>query len=140
MENPSKSGPKLRPRLSAAAFAELPDPPDTLGEHGQAEWFRAGQQLVTAHRLSRANISLFAIYCGRFDAYAQATALVESDGLVTTNEKGSTYIAPAVNVQSNVLASIERIAKEFGLTPASESRLPQVAAPVDELEAFKMGL
>ena len=116
----------------------LPDPPAVLGKVARAEWARMAPQLHAMGILSRVDGQALAIYCTHYERWAEAEAQVRKFGLLVPTAGGSVKASPYLAIAAAAMRDMMRILAEFGCTPSSRSRvrLPDVAEPEDEIDAF----
>jgi P27 family predicted phage terminase small subunit len=57
--------------------------------------------------------------------------MVDEEGEVITSEKGGKYMNPWVGIKTSAMDRVVRIGAEFGLTPASRTRV-KVDTPSEE--------
>jgi P27 family predicted phage terminase small subunit len=127
------------PEVSTAAYTTLPKPPEFLRINGVLEWRRAGPVLIQEARLTPSRIGMFGIYCQAYDTLMRAIKIEEEEGSTCTNDKGSPYAHPIMQVKNQAVSTIRQLAVDFGITALAESKLPSVKAVGDALDAFKEG-
>ncbi len=97
--------------------------PSFLGPVAKAEWRRLAGDLVSRGLLTNLDRAAFAIYCQAWEHVVQSQELVARHGLVSEAEDGSCGPSPYFAVLSAATETLTRIAAEFGMTPASRSRI-----------------
>lgn len=71
--------------------------------------------------MTQADVETFAMLCESYADYRDATATLRRDGQTFANANGNIIKHPAVNIQKDAADRFSRLAREFGLTPASRS-------------------
>ena len=124
--NPSKK--KIRPELKFRKDGTIPAPPAYLGKGlAREEWLRIAPEVHRLGLLTGADLSAFAAYCLSYEQWV--TAIEDCrDGngrlvLVTVTANGNDQPNPALVALRKAAADMVRFACEFGLTPASRSRI-----------------
>jgi len=115
--------------LGPAFVRQAPDPPSWLEGEALAEWRRIVPELDRLRMLSGLSRSSLTAYCVMVATHSAATAVIAREGLMVTTARGPRP-HPALAVQRAAGAELRRWAVEFGLTPASEQRIP--TAGLDE--------
>jgi P27 family predicted phage terminase small subunit len=128
--------------------ATLPEPPGHLSEVALAEWRRIVPQLDAMGVITAVDGAALSIYCMTFARWLDALAAVAEFGLFidtrivrtagpdgavleTVNDKGCVKSNPAVAVAAGCEAAMARLLGEFGLTPASRSKVKATGRPVE---------
>lgn len=114
-----------RPEITA------PDPPFPLHENAAAEWARIVQELEAVGVMSNLDQQALAAYCvafGRWRDAEDALAMFRAQdpkakGLVIKTIQGNLIQNPLVGVANNAMDKMLKIGAEFGLTPATRSRV-----------------
>jgi P27 family predicted phage terminase small subunit len=119
-------------RPSRAAKGEVlvkigrPDTPDWLDEEGRREWKRVCDIFEEAKVLSPADQSMLADYCAAHSLAVNATKAYLKTGILPKQKKESHLTLrahPMIKVAQEARAQAMRIGIEFGLSPASRSRV-----------------
>ena len=113
-----------------------PPPPKDLLPEGREEWVRVGPELCRLGLLTVADVTTFAAYCQSVAHWRRAEAWIKKHGSTVTlkNEDGSIrYIqqVPHVSISNKALDKIRAFATEFGMTPASRTRITGAVNPKD---------
>lgn len=99
-------------------------PPKWLDSFAKTEWKRLGPKLSVNGMLTPADRAAFTAYVVAFSLARQAhDALDQVDGLSTTTDTGVLKTRPEVDVLLRSLDTCRKFLIEFGLTPASRSKL-----------------
>src|SRR5262245_53918797 len=116
--------PATPPASGAEAAPLVPKPEPWLGKHGRRLWLRLAPDLVLRNRLRPEYLVTFAALCAVYHRMRSADELLERDGLTTTTARGVTRPHPAVRIRAAAEVQLVAFMKEFGLTPASDARIP----------------
>lgn len=127
----------------------IPDCPDFLKGEARKEWDRIAQELYDLGILSRIDRAGLAAYCQAWLDFVYASKQVDEEGEVLTsvryNKKGDEilggkYLNPWVSLKLAAMDRLLRTASEFGMTPASRTRI-KVETPTeeDEMATFLFG-
>jgi P27 family predicted phage terminase small subunit len=119
--NPSKK--KIRPELKFRKDGTIPAPPRFIGTGlAREEWLRIAPEVHRLGLLTAADLHPFAVYCIAFERWVKAEEQVADDFTIVT-EKGNVIQNPVLGVARRAALDMLRAAAEFGLTPASRSRI-----------------
>jgi P27 family predicted phage terminase small subunit len=138
-EGRDSGGRKVAP---PAGFRRMPPRmPSTLSPAAKRVWARVTPELARLELLKPEDADSLAVYCEAVVTFREATKQVRRDGAVVTNRsvrKDGTESEwqtknPAVSVADMAAKQIRAFGAEFGLTPASESKL-SVREPLDDDE------
>lgn len=116
----------------------IPTCPSHLNRDARAEWRRISAELVMLGLLTCVDRAALAAYCSAYARWAAAEKAVAKFGLVIKSPKSGFPIAnPYVGIANTALDLMRKFAVEFGLTPASRTRLQvEPATGPDAFEAF----
>ena len=104
--------------------SDLPDCPDHLQGEARAEWFRICAALRSMGLLTCADHALLEAYCVTYARWLDAEAKLKEFGtIVKSPNKGFPMTSPYLHVANSALEQLRKLAVEFGLTPASRSRI-----------------
>jgi P27 family predicted phage terminase small subunit len=106
----------------------VPEMPRFLNREGRAEWKRIIPILCDMGVLTVADGKALAAYCSAYAQLAKAEAAIDKYGLLCVRLEEATGVAelkvnPAVRIKSDALRQMKSFLIEFGLTPASRSKL-----------------
>lgn len=120
-----------RPSRAAKDAMELPvvtpGMPEWLDDEGKKEWARIVPMLEEAKVLSDADRIALANYCACVSLCITATREYQRRGVTLTKGR-RVYTHPMIKVAQEARTQALRIALEFGLTPASRTRISGKAA------------
>lgn len=100
-----------------------PSCPSWLVPEAKAEWRRVVKYLMDAGLLAKANRAALTAYCICWGELHEAEKEVQEGGAVLTSAKGFKYPSPWLNIRNGALTTLVKLAAEFGMTPASASRV-----------------
>jgi P27 family predicted phage terminase small subunit len=109
----------------------IPACPSWLTGEARKEYNRHAKMLVNLRVLTEADRLALAALIHEFSAWREAETMVGVLGAVLISEKtGAPYLNPWQNIASNHFKNMVKLMGEFGLTPASRSRIE--AQPEEE--------
>jgi len=117
----------------------IPDCPDFLNDEARAEWFRIADVLLEMRLLSQADRAALAAYCTAYARWVEAEDQVRKFGtIVKSPDKGFPMKSPYLTIADQSLETMRKFLIEFGLTPASRSRIkvPEDSQAADEFHVF----
>jgi len=100
-----------------------PPAPAILGKSGKAEWRRMCKVLLQMGLLSEADLTTLTAYCKSYEQWIEAVRDTETFGSVHVTSNGNMIQSPYVGIANTALSTMTRLAIEFGLTPASRTRV-----------------
>jgi P27 family predicted phage terminase small subunit len=112
------------------SLEELPEPPGFFDPIAVYEWERIGPSLIEKRVLTAMDLAAFSGYCLNVARMVKAERLVAKEGLVVDGPMGE-KAHPAVMIARQSEAEVLKFAKEFGITPASRTR---VSVPQDDVK------
>ena len=104
-----------------------PDCPVELGPVARREWERMVGELAPLRILTHLDRAALAAYCGAYALWAEATEAIHKYGVMVKSPSGYPIQSPYVSIANRQAEIMMRIASEFGLTPASRSRITTIA-------------
>jgi P27 family predicted phage terminase small subunit len=107
----------------------LPDCPAELPEAARSEWRRVAGELHGLGLLSRIDRAALAAYCEAWGQWLEAIAAVRRSGAVVKAPSGYAILNPHLAVANQAYGRMKAMLVEFGMTPASRSRIVAAAAP-----------
>jgi P27 family predicted phage terminase small subunit len=84
-------------------------------------------ELAALRILTHLDRAALAAYCGAYAMWAEATEAIQKFGTMVKSPTGYPVQSPYVSIANRQAEIMMRIASEFGVTPASRSR---ISAPV----------
>ena len=113
----------------------LGDPPAGLCAGAVLEWKRVTPLLEEVGIGATADKEVLANYCRAVALVKMAESEVKKFGLVVQTERGFVK-NPAITIQTQAMQLVRQYAVEFGLTPATRSKVT-VSKPPDKKSRFK---
>lgn len=115
----------------------LPPCPRWLSARARAEWRRLARELYDAGVLTTVDRAALAGYCVAFARWQEAEEVVSAKGMVVKTTNGNLIQNPYLTIANRAMDDMRRFAVEFGMTPASRTRV-QVAETERELSLAEM--
>lgn len=101
-----------------------PTCPSHLDADAKKEWKRISRELTTLGLLTSVDRAALAAYCAAYSRWVAAELNIQKFGTVIKSPKSGFPIQnPYVSVANTALDHLRKFAAEFGLTPASRTRL-----------------
>ena len=100
-------------------------------------WRLLTRELAGMQLLSSADGDAIAMYCDYYARWEEATKQLADNGMIVHTENGFPVQSPYLGIANKAMAAMQRLLIEFGMTPASRSRihLPE-GKPDDQFEAY----
>lgn len=117
---PADKGPVVEP------LADVPDPPEHLGEIAAQYWRSLAPQLVEIRALTAVHLQSFATLCDQWEVYRQTSDYLAADPgrwYQTVGNGGYQQVAPQVGVRERALSNLQKLWPKFGLTPEAMAKL-----------------
>lgn len=130
---------KLEPEKEPQYSTDNLVPTKKLSKHAQEEWNRLSPIITKSKVFTEADTAALTLHCETYATFVRATNELEQDGGLFTFTKAGITTHPAVRIQNNCAALILKFLAEFGLTPASRSKVivnPEVGNN-DEFSKFQ---
>lgn len=134
--NPGKR--KLNTREPKPA-KKAPTCPAWLEPEAKKEWRRLAKQMVEIGILTDIDRDSFAGYCQAYARWKEAEEFISQHGSIVRTPSGYWQTVPQVSIAQTYLKQMNRIAEQFGLTPAARSRIvagSEKKETKDEMEAL----
>lgn len=119
-----------------------PTCPRWLEDEAKKEWKRLAKKMEAIGILTEVDMAAFAGYCQAYARWKEAEEYLSAHGATVVTPNGYVQQVPQVSIAQTYLKLMGKYASEFGLTPASRSRLIADAkpeAPVDEMDELLRG-
>ena len=116
--------------------------PDWLMPEAKKEWKRLAPSLIAMGILTDHDMEAFAGYCQAYARWKEAEEFITQHGTIVRTPSGYWQQVPQVSIAQTYLKVMNRFAEQFGLTPASRSRIVADIANrdnEDEMEALLGG-
>ena len=121
---------------------KAPSCPKWLEPEAKKEWRRLSKQMENIGILTEVDMAAFATYCQAYARWKAAEEFVSQHGSVVKTKSGYLQAVPQVSIAQTYLKIMNKIAEQFGLTPASRSRIiagETNASEMDEMEELLGG-
>ena len=121
---------------------KAPPCPKWLESDAKKEWRRLAKQMELLGILTQVDMAAFAGYCQAYARWKAAEEFITQHGEIVKTPSGYWQQVPQVGIAQNYLKTMNRIAEQFGLTPASRSRIiagGDNGGTEDEMEALLGG-
>jgi P27 family predicted phage terminase small subunit len=133
--------PGRAPQNEPKPKARLPRGPNWLDPIAKREWRRAGKLLNELGLMTEVYLMAFACYCTAVSDLTSAQKVLQKEGLTCryVNKNGYANIVrrPQVQMKNDALKQIKAFAVEFGMTPASRTRVEAQLPPDPEADLIK---
>ena len=117
--------------------------PSWLLPEAKKEWKRLAASLEAMGVLTMADLTAFAGYCQAYARWREAEDFITQHGSIFKTPSGYVQQVPQVSIAQTYLKIMNRFAEQFGLTPASRSRIiagnDSNGGTEDEMEALLGG-
>jgi P27 family predicted phage terminase small subunit len=101
----------------------IPKCPAHLGKEAKAEWRRLAPMLDSSGILTTIDAIALGNLCQAYVTMQLAQAQLDKTGLLVKTQSGFVQQSPLVAIVSSSMEMVNRLCREFGLTPSSRSRL-----------------
>ncbi len=118
-------------RLQRDTSGKRPVMPRGLPAAAQAFWKSNSPALLESGRLTTGDASAFERLCRTWAQLCNLDELLQTEGCISTTAAGGAKAHPACQLRTNAEKVFLSLAVQFGLTPQSRQRTPEVeqAAP-----------
>lgn len=99
------------------------DPPEYMNELAAGEWARMYPELSKLGLITKIDVVAFEGYCIAYAMWREAMEHLATEGMITEGDNGIPYQSPYLKIANNQLKIVQRFLNEFGMTPASRSRV-----------------
>ena len=121
---------------------KAPSCPKWLEAEAKREWRRLARKMELMGILTEVDMAAFAGYCQAYARWKEAEEFISQHGTIVRTPSGYWQQVPQVSIAQTYLKVMNRFAEQFGLTPASRSRIiadNNTSGSEDELEALLKG-
>lgn len=102
---------------------KAPTCPKWLEPEAKKEWRRLAKQMEEIGILTQVDMAAFAGYCQAYARWKEAEEFISQHGTIVKTPSGYYQQLPQVSIAQTYLKIMNRFAEQFGLTPASRSRI-----------------
>jgi len=106
-----------------------PKCPEYLDETAKMEWRRLVPILKRMRVLTEADYLALGSLCQSYSTLIKAQTKLSEGGLLFKTPSGYVQQSPLLSIVNSCVETITRLCREFGLTPASRSRLQMLEEP-----------
>ena len=130
-------------RADRAAFNEpAPEPiapkcPTFLKGEARREWKRISAELEKLQLLTQIDRAALAAYCTSWETYVLADKVIREKGLTIVTPKGHEQQRPEISIRNKALEQMRTFLSEFGMTPASRTKISVPERAVNTENPFK---
>ena len=121
----------------------MPACPQWLLPEAKKEWERLADLMNQMGVLTEVDMAAFAGYCQAYARWKEAEEVITQHGSIVKTPSGYWQQVPQVSIAQTYLKIMNRFAEQFGLTPASRSRIiagnDSKGGAEDEMEALLGG-
>ena len=110
---------------------KIPVCPAHLCKIGKAEWRRITRQLATLKLVTEIDRAALSAYCTAWAKYVETSLAISKTGYLVKSKNKIFYVNPLVAVQNKAMEQMKAFLVEFGMTPASRSRIALNMEPKD---------
>jgi len=103
--------------------AKRPKYPEYLDEIAKLEWKRLVPILLCMRSLTEADSITLANLCQQYSTLQQAQAKLQKTGLLLKTKSGYVQQSPLVAIVAGCVDQVNKLCREFGLSPASRTRI-----------------
>lgn len=100
-----------------------PQCPDWLCDGAKEEWKRLADKMEQMGILTEVDMAAFAGYCQSYARWKEAEEFISRHGAIVKTPSGYWQQIPQVSIAQQYLKDMQKFAEQFGLTPASRSRI-----------------
>lgn len=132
---------KVRSKTEPGAGGDLPiDPPNYLNVDAKREWRRLQKILSNTQVAGKVDADALALYCAEYARWKAAEKGIEELGLVVKLSNGVFAENPYLKIAHKSSQLCHKLLAEFGMTPASRSRVKKVESSEKKPEGLLSGL
>lgn len=102
---------------------KAPSCPKWLEPEAKKEWRRLASGLTAMGVLTDVDMAAFSGYCQAYARWKENEEFITKNGSLVRTPSGYWQQVPQVSIAQQYLKQMERFAEQFGLTPASRSRI-----------------
>ena len=102
---------------------KAPSCPKWLEPEAKKEWRRLAKKMEMMGVLTEVDMAAFAGYCQAYARWKEAEEFITQHGTIVRTPSGYWQTVPQVSIAQTYLKVMNRFAEQFGLTPASRSRI-----------------
>jgi P27 family predicted phage terminase small subunit len=104
-----------------------PECPKHLAKAAKDEWNRITPELEKLGLLTRIDMAALAAYCQAYARWIEAEKMIKKHGVLVQTPNGYPVVSPYMTIINKALDHMKGFLVEFGLTPASRTRIGTAA-------------
>lgn len=120
----SKIAERQRNSLPEPELRRLPPAPKHIDDVAKAEWKRMGNMLLDSGLFTKLDTTALSSYCVAYSRWVSAESSLQQFGTVIVAQSGFPVQSPYLAIANKAMDQMLRLMSEFGLTPASRTRIP----------------
>ncbi len=105
-----------------------------LNETARKEWSRAGNFLLQLGLISDLDLAAFAAYCVAYGRWVEAEQSLQTHGVLMKSPSGFPMQSPYLSIANRAMEQMRSLLSEFGMSPASRSRVSGIPVVEEESE------
>ena len=102
---------------------KAPPCPKWLEDDAKKEWRRLSKQMEQMGILTEVDMAAFAGYCQAYARWKAAEEFITKHGAIVKTPSGYWQQVPQVSIAQQYMKQMGKFCEQFGLTPASRSRI-----------------
>ena len=102
---------------------KAPSCPKWLDGEAKKEWRRLSKQMEALGILTEVDMAAFAAYCQAYARWKDAEEFISKHGTIVKTPSGYWQQVPQVSIAQQYMKQMGKFCEQFGLTPASRSRI-----------------
>lgn len=102
---------------------KAPTCPKWLDDDAKKEWKRLSKQMEMLGILTEVDMAAFAGYCQCYARWKAAEEFISKHGSIVKTPSGYWQQIPQVSIAQQYMKQMNKFCEQFGLTPASRSRI-----------------
>jgi P27 family predicted phage terminase small subunit len=106
-----------------------PEIPSFLSAEAVLEWHRITKELLALRILTRVDRAALAAYCQAWGRWVEAEDKMRTTPIVFKSPNGYPVLSPWWSIANKAMEQMRNFLTEFGLSPASRTRIKGGAAP-----------
>jgi P27 family predicted phage terminase small subunit len=110
----------------------VPELPSHLSAEAVLEWHRITKELLALKILTKVDRAALAAYCQAWGRWVDAEDHLRLEPMIFKSPSGYPVLSPWWSVANKSMEQMRNFLTEFGLSPASRTRIKGSAAPSDE--------
>jgi len=112
-------------------------PPAFLDVEARREWNRIGRRLERLGLLTEIDGRMLAVYCVAYSRWVSAEDKIREFGMITLSpDRRFPMPSPYLPIANKAMEQMQRAMMEFGMSPASRTKVSTATVPSEEDEKF----